>query len=280
MIQATSIASAVEEAILRVGRELRPDVLVALEAAADRETSARGREVLAQLVENARIATRDGVALCQDTGTAWIYIELGEDDCIAGDLQAEVDGAVARAYRAAALRMSVNLDALFDRTNSGDNTPAFIEMGRRPGTGATVHIMLKGAGSDNASRIEMIYPSAGWEGVKRVVADAIAAKAYVACPPLLVAVGVGSTFDKVGTLAKKALAREIGSPAQSEEHAAREAELLEMINATGIGPAGLGGDVTALAVHLTTAPSHIASLPVAVNIGCNSIRSTTVEVAS
>ena len=151
--------------------------------------------------------------LCQDTGTVWVRVELGAEECICGDLQAAVDLAVAEAYRDAHLRMSVVRDALLDRTNTGDNTPAFVDiaLGARPGTGATVHVMLKGGGSDNASRVEMLPPSAGFEGVKRVVLETVEAKATGACPPLVIGVGVGATFDKVGGLAKKALLREIGT---------------------------------------------------------------------
>lgn len=174
--------------------------------------------------------------------------------------------------------MSMTRDALFDRDNSGDNTPAFVDVVTRAGSGATVSVMLKGGGSDNASRVEMLPPDVGIEGVRRVLLDAVAAKATGACPPLVIGVGVGTTFDKVAGLAKKALLRPICGPAQSEAHAALEAELLAAVNATGIGPAGLGGDTTALAVHLATAPSHIAGFPVAINMGCCAMRSVTVEV--
>jgi tartrate/fumarate subfamily iron-sulfur-dependent hydro-lyase alpha chain len=238
--------------------------------------------VLDQLVENARIASADGVPLCQDTGTVWVRVEVGAEECVCGDLQAAVDVAVAEAYRGSKLRMSLVRDALLDRTNTADNTPAFVEiaLGARPGSGATVHVMLKGAGSDNASRIEMLAPGVGVAGVKRVVLEVVGAKAAGACPPLLIGVGVGATFDKVGGLAKKALLRQIGSPPSDPRIAELEAELLSAVNATGIGPAGLGGDFTALAVHVATAPCHIAALPVAVNLGCSAVRSVSVEVSA
>ena len=282
MLTSHAIAEAVRAAIPRAATTLRPDALVALRTAAAAERSPRGRAVLAQLVENAEIADSSHMPLCQDTGTVWVRVELGADECVCGDLQAAVDGAVAAAYRSANLRMSLVRDALFDRTNTADNTPAFLEvvLGARLGTGATVHVMLKGGGSDNASRVEMLPPGAGVAGVTRVVLEAVSANATGACPPLLVGVGVGATFDKVGGLAKKALLREIGSPAASAETAALEAELLAAINATGIGPGGLGGDTTALAVHVITAPCHIAALPVAVNLGCSAVRSASVEVSA
>ena len=221
--------------------------------------------------------------LCQDTGTVWVRVELGAEECVSGDLQSAIDIAVADSYRDAGLRMSVVHDALFDRTNTASNTPAFVEVAfglRTQPTGATVHVMLKGGGSDNASRIVMLAPGAGIEGVRRVVLDCVAEKATGACPPLLVGVGVGATFDKVGGLAKKALLREIGSLNPDPQGAALEADLMALVNATGIGPAGLGGDITALGVHVATAPCHIAALPVAVNMGCSAIRSVTVEVGS
>ena len=279
MIRAESIASVVFDSIREAGSRLRPDFEEALISAAACEEHPRGRLALEQLALNARIASEEDLPLCQDTGVVWVWIELGEDECLIGDLQSAVDEAVADAYREGGLRMSLTRDALFDRANTRDNTPAFIDITRRPGTGATVHTTLKGAGSDNASRVAMLYPASGWEGVKGFVLEVVAKRVTSACPPLIVGVGVGGTFDKAPTLAKRALVRTVGSPAQSDDHASAEAELLEAINASGIGPGGLGGVSTALAVHLVTAPSHIASLPVAVNFGCNAIRGKSVEVS-
>lgn len=282
MLSSASIADAVRIAIPRAATSVRADFLDALKAAALRERSPRGRAVLAQLLENALIAEADLIPVCQDTGTVWVRIELGEAECVCGDLQAAIDAAVADAYRDAKLRMSVVRDALLDRTNSGDNTPAFVDiaLGARAGTGATVHVMLKGGGSDNASRVAMLPPGAGIAGVKRVVLETVESGATGACPPLLVGVGVGATFDKVGGLAKKALLRPIGTPPSDPRLAELEAELLAAVNATGIGPAGLGGDTTALAVHVVTAPCHIAALPVAVNLGCSAVRSASVEATA
>ena len=278
MITASAIGEAVREAIPLAACRLRPDYEAALARAAAAERSPRGREVLGQLLENARIAARDAVPICQDTGTVWVRVELGAEETLVGDIAEHVDSAVAAAYRESGLRMSLVRDALLDRTNTGDNTPAFVDVAWRPGTGATVHVMLKGGGSDNASRVEMLTPDAGEEGIAALVLETVSAKATGACPPLVVGVGVGATFDKVGALAKKALLRPVGSVAADPRAAVWEAGLLERINATGIGPAGLGGDTTALAVHLATAPCHIAALPVAVNLGCCAMRSVTVEV--
>jgi len=280
VLYAASIGDAVREAIARAACELRPDVASALAVAAKRERSQRGRAVLGQLVENARIANSDRVPLCQDTGTVWVRVELGSEEALTGNVATEVNAAIASAYREAGLRMSLVRDALLDRTNTGDNTPGFVDLVWRPGTGATVHVMLKGGGSDNASRLTMLAPDAGFQGVKRVVVETVEATATGACPPLLVGVGVGATFDKAGGLAKRALLREIGTVPMDERVGELEAELLDAVNATGIGPAGLGGDTTALAVHLVTAPCHIAALPVAVNMGCCAVRSATVEVGA
>jgi tartrate/fumarate subfamily iron-sulfur-dependent hydro-lyase alpha chain len=279
VLSAARIGEAVGELLGRTACALRPDVALALSRAAETERSERGRSVLEQLVANACLAEYEAVPLCQDTGTVWVRIELGSEEVLSGNVQTEVDAAVARAYRDAGLRMSLVRDALLDRSNSGDNTPAFVDVVWRPGTGATVHVMLKGGGSDNASRIEMLDPDAGSAGVRRLVLETVEAKATGACPPLLIGVGIGSTFDKVGGLAKRALLREIGTVPKDERVGAFEAELLEAVNATGIGPGGLGGDTTALAVHVVTAPTHIAALPVAVNLGCCAVRSASVEIA-
>ncbi len=278
MLPAEAIGAAVRDAIKPAAFELRADVAEALRAALATERSERGRVVLRQLVDNAELARAEQVPLCQDTGTVWVRIELGSDQALTGNVQTEVNAAIAEAYREARLRMSLVHDALLDRSNTGDNTPGFVDLAWRPGTGATVHVMLKGGGSDNASRVEMLAPDAGFAGIRQVVLETVEARATGACPPLLIGVGVGATFDKVGGLAKRALLREVGSTPKDERIAAFETELLAAVNATGIGPAGLGGDTTALAVHLVTAPCHIAALPVAVNMGCCAVRSVSVEI--
>lgn len=278
MVEVARIAAAVRSGVLEAARALRPDVADALTRALGTERSERGRRVLSQLVENAAIAERDRVPLCQDTGTVWVWVELGEQECLDGDLYAAVDTAVAEAYREGALRMSVARDALFDRSNTGDNTPAFVDVTFRPGTGATVHVMLKGGGSDNSSAIGMLDPSAGLDGVREFVLRVVTEKAAGACPPVVVGVGVGSTFDKVASLAKKALLRPVDCSSADPRVAAFERDLLEAVNATGIGPAGLGGDMTALVVSVITAPCHIAALPVAVNMGCCAARSVSIDV--
>ena len=272
MLSAHKIATHVAEMVGESATIVRPDLLVAFDRALSTERSERGRWVLSQLIENAEIARRDDVPICQDTGTVWVRLELGEGVHVTGDLGAEIDAAVERAYRMGGLRMSVVHDALTDRTNTRSNTPVFVEIVHRAGEGATLYVMLKGAGSDNASRLEMLSPDDGFDGVARTVLDVVNRKGSVACPPLVIGVGVGSTFDRVAGLAKHALLRPIGEPNPSPELDALERDLLAQVNATGVGPGGLGGDITALAVHIESAPCHIAALPVAVNLGCSASR--------
>ncbi len=248
--------------------------------AAREEAAPESREagVLDRILENARIGATDGVPICQDTGSVWVCLEVGESLAVPGNIFSRVNDAVARAYTDGRLRMSLVRDALFDRANTGDNTPAFCELKLVPGDSATLHVLLKGGGSDNASRVVMLPPGAGADSVRRVVLDCVREKAANACPPLVIGLGVGATFDKVAGLAKHALLREVGSSAASAEAAAFEEELLAEVNALGIGPAALGGAPTALAVHLETAPCHIAALPVAVNMGCCAMRSASVQL--
>ena len=274
------IAQAVYETIPRIACELPEDVLAALQRAFAEETSPRAREALRQLTENARIAREDGVPICQDTGTVWVCLEAGPGVMVPADAFADVDDAVARAYTEARLRMSVVHDALFDRTNTRTNAPAFCEFHPvdRPGT-ARLHVMLKGGGSDNASRVVMLTPGAGLAGVKDELARCVREKAANACPPLIVGVGIGATFDKVAGLAKRALMRPIDAPAPDSRTAELEAELLELVNGTGVGAGALGGSHTALAVKVNTAPCHIAALPLAVNMGCSAMRRATVDLA-
>ena len=242
------------------------------------EGSTRGAVVLGHLLENAEIAERDHVPICQDTGTVWVCLEVGPDVAVPGDVFACVDEAVARAYTEARLRKSVVRDALVDRANTGDNTPAFTNIHFVEEPGARVHVLLKGGGSDNASRVTMLTPGAGREGIIAEVMDCVAHKAANACPPLVIGIGVGGTFDKVAGMAKSALLREVGTPAADPRVAEFERELLEKVNASGMGPGALGGKTLALAVHVNTAPCHIAALPLAINMGCSAMRRATVEL--
>lgn len=277
-LSAENIAKLVHDAILECACQLRPDVLEAVESAINAEDADRAKRVLCQICDNARIAHEDSVPLCQDTGTVWICLEVGEELSVPGNIFSQVNEAVASAYTEGKLRMSVLNDALFDRTNTGNNTPAFCELKPAPGNGATLHVMLKGGGSDNASRVAMLPPGVGREGIKKEILSCVKEKAANACPPLVIGVGVGATFDKVAALAKHALLRPVGQPADNAELAQFEAELLEAVNQLGIGPAALGGKSTALAINIETAPCHIAALPLAINMGCIAMRSKTIKL--
>ena len=272
------IEQVVCDALLELASDLPEDILAALVAARERETGERASEALRLLVENARIAREDRVAICQDTGSVWVCLEIGPDCTVAGDVLSLVDRAVARAYTDGHLRKSIVRDALFDRSNTTDNTPAFCEIHTSEQPGARLHIMCKGGGSDNASRIVMLTPSAGRDGIVDAVVSCVREKAANACPPLVVGVGIGATFDKVAGLAKMALMRPLDQPAPDERTSQLESQLLRAVNETGIGAAALGGSTTALGVRVRTAPCHIAALPLAINMGCSAMRRGTYEL--
>lgn len=238
----------------------------------------RAKDVLKTIAENDEVAKRDHAPICQDTGTVWVCLEIGPDVVVDGQIFSKVDDAVAQAYLDNRLRMSVVKDALLDRTNTKNNTPAFCEIRFKKTSGATLHVLLKGGGSDNASRVVMCAPGDGKQGIIDEVIDCVKQKAANACPPLVIGIGIGSTFDKVAGLAKHALLRPIGSKAKSPELENFEHELLALINKTNIGPGALGGSPTAIAVHIETAPCHIAALPLAINMGCCAMRSESIDL--
>ncbi len=210
--------------------------------------------------------------MCQDTGVALVFLEIGQDvHLVGGDLYEAVNRGVARGYTEGRLRMSMLNDPI-KRVNTRNNTPAMIYVDIVPGDKLKIKVDTKGGGSENMSQLRMLPPSAGWEGAKRFIVETVAAAGPNACPPLIVGVGVGGNFDKCALLAKKALLREVGSHHPDPDWAAREQELLEEINKLGVGPMGLGGTVTALAVHIEVMGCHITALPVAVNIECHSHR--------
>lgn len=271
------IAQAVYEGIRLCATTLRPDYYGSCAACSEAAARRGGREasVLASIIENADIGRAHAVPICQDTGSVWVCLEVGDEAIVPGNILSKVNDAVARAYADGKLRMSIVKDALFDRTNTGNNAPAFCDIGIVPGRGVKLHVLLKGGGSDNASRLVMLSPSAGEEGIIDEILRCVREKAANACPPLVIGVGVGATFDKVASLAKHALLRPVGSPASTPEAEAFEEEVLDRVNELGIGAGALGGTATALAVHLETAPCHIAALPLAINMGCCAMRSCT-----
>lgn len=278
-LDSNNVAEAIAFTIPQLAAKLPADVRQAMAHARDEERGERARIVLDQLCDNCMIAGQNMLPICQDTGTVWVCLEIGPDVNIHGDIFSEVNDVVAHAYTQNALRKSVVRDALFDRTNTQDNTPAFCELRfvDEPGA-AHLHVMLKGGGSDNASCVTMLTPSAGKQGVIDTVIARVKEKASCACPPLVVGVGVGATFDKVAGLSKLALMRPLGTSNPDPEADAFEQELLAAINETGIGAGALGGKTTALAVRVKTAPCHIAALPVAVNMGCSALRRMTIEL--
>ncbi len=265
----------IEDAVYALCRsaccEIGEDVLTLLEQGLARERSPFGREILRQLIENDRLACARHMPICQDTGMAVVFMDVGQDVHLAGgDLTQAVDSAVRRAYRDGCFRNSV-LDPL-TRKNTGDNTPAVLYTRIVPGEQVEIAVAPKGFGSENMSRLGMLTPSQGLEGVLDFVVETVRLAGANPCPPVVVGVGIGSTAEGCMLLAKRQLLRDAGAPSPDPELAQIERELLERINRLGIGPQGLGGDVTALAVHAAKAPTHLAGLPVAVNMQCHAAR--------
>ncbi|HEY3379194.1 MAG TPA: fumarate hydratase [Armatimonadota bacterium] len=271
IVRADEISAVVATLCVAANRVVPPEMRVAVEAALAREESAGGRDVLQLLLKNYETAECAELPVCQDTGLAVFMVELGEDVHIDGDLTAAINAGVRQGYSEGNLRKSVVAHPL-RRTNTGDNTPAIIHLSLVPGDRVRLILLPKGGGSENASALQMLKPADGEDGVLNFVVERVSTQGVNACPPLIIGVGIGSNFEGCALLAKHALLRPIGQPSADPETARLEAELLRRINALGIGPAGYGGTVTALAVHVETAPCHIASLPCAVNIQCNAHR--------
>ena len=271
-LDAGIITEAVARLSIQANTRLPQDVKDAIAAARRAEDWPPAREILDRIIENGNVT--GGVPICQDTGMACVFLEVGQDVHIVGDLAQAVDEGVRRGYAEGYLRKSVVGDPI-RRVNTGDNTPAMLYTELVPGDRVTVTVAPKGFGSENMSRIAMLKPSDGLEGVKAFIIDAVEQAGPNPCPPIVVGVGIGGTFDKCALLAKKALLRELGAPSPLPFYAELERELLEKINALGIGPQGFGGRTTALAVHIETMPTHIAGLPCAVNINCHVARHAT-----
>ncbi len=271
-IAADALTAAVRDLCVRVNHEMGADMLAALEGARQAEESETGRAVLDRLLENARVARDHMFPICQDTGTAVVFVDLGQDVHIeGGDLQAAIDEGVRRGYRDGYLRASIVRSPL-ERVNTGDNTPAIVYTRVVPGDRIGLSVLAKGAGCDNMSRLAMLTPAEGRAGIVGFVTRTVAEAGPNPSPPLIVGVGLGGTFEQAALLSKRALLRPVGEPSPDPSLAELEAGLLSRINDLGIGPAGFGGRVTALAVHVESHPTHIASLPVAVNLDCHSHR--------
>ncbi len=277
-VDAGNIAETVKTLCISANHELNEDLVSALEEALKKEESPIGRDVLSQILENARIAREGVFPMCQDTGATIVFAEIGQEVRIAGgDFSQSIQAGVSQGYKGGRLRASMVRDPL-QRVNTGDNTPCMIHSDIVPGDGLRLTVMAKGGGCENQSRIAMLTPAMGRQGVIDYVVDVVRSGAARACPPNIIGVGLGGAFDICALLAKKSLLRPVGT--HNEDPAIRELEreLLDKINDLGIGPQGLGGRITALAVHVESYPCHIASLSVAVNIECHSHRVKTATI--
>lgn len=272
-IKADEITAAVKKLFMDCNYFIGNDIMNALETACENEQSPVGKSVLSQIIENDKIAAREEIPLCQDTGMAVLFVEYGDKVVIEdGSFDEAVNEGVRQAYEEGCLRKSVVSDPVFDRVNTRDNTPAIIHTKIVGGNTIKITAGGKGFGSENMSAIKMLTPSYGVEGVKQFILDTVFEAGPNPCPPIVVGVGIGGTFERAAQLAKKATFRPIDTKNEDERYAALEDELLTEINKMGFGPAGLGGNTTAIGVNIETSPTHIAGMPVAVNICCHAAR--------
>jgi fumarate hydratase subunit alpha len=272
-VKSVEISEAVSRMIQEANYKLGDDTLAALKAARKLESSPLGREALDIIIENASIAKQDNIPLCQDCGTAIVFLEIGQDVHITGgNLEDAVNEGVRQGYKEGYLRKSIVAHPFSDRKNTGDNTPAVIHTKIIPGDKIKISVMSKGSGAENKSKVAMLKPGEGSEGIIKTVLKTVEEADGSPCPPLIIGLGIGGTLEKAAVMAKEALLRETGKPSPDPETTKLERDVLERVNALGIGPLGFGGTITALAVHAETMPTHIASLPVAVNIQCHSVR--------
>lgn len=271
-VNVAAITEAVRELFINANYYLCPDIRKKLEEYREIELSQIGREILDKILENADMAARNQVAICQDTGMSVVFLEVGQDvHLVGGDIREAVNEGVRKAYQEGYLRKSVVADPI-RRINTGDNTPAVIHYELVPGDKVRIQVMPKGCGSENMSAIKMLKPSDGLEGITEFVLDTVAKAGANPCPPIIVGVGIGGTFEKAALLAKKALLRSIDKGNEDGYYRELERKLLEKINNLGIGPQGMGGITTALAVNIEAYATHFAGLPVAVNITCHASR--------
>ena len=277
-IQVTAITDAVKEMCIEANHQLSSDMCHVFAKAVQEEKSPLGQQILGQLTENLAIAAEDMIPICQDTGMAVIFMEIGQEVHFeGGSLEDAINEGVRRGYVEGFLRKSVVSDPLI-RENTKDNTPGVIHYNIVPGDKVTITVAPKGFGSENMSRVFMLKPADGMEGVKNAVLTAVKDAGPNACPPMVVGVGIGGTFEKCALMAKQALTRPVGEHSSIPYIKEMEEELLAKINKTGIGPGGLGGSTTAFAVNINTYPTHIAGLPVAVNICCHVNRHVVREI--
>jgi fumarate hydratase subunit alpha len=273
------VVEAVSNLCMTANYDLGEDVAEAVRRAYDIEESPTGKSILKQILENADISKQERIPICQDTGFAVFFVELGENVRVAGGAVSDaINEGVKKGYTEGYLRKSIVNDAVLDRKNTGDNTPPVIHWELKSGDALRITCAPKGGGSENMSEVRMMKPADGIEGVKDFVVDRVKRSGGNPCPPVIVGVGIGGTFEKCALLAKKALIRKLGEHNSDPRFADTERELLRRINDLGIGPMGLGGRTTALGVHIETFPCHIASMPVAVNINCHAARHKSVSL--
>lgn len=278
-IKAETVTETVKQLFLDCNYFIGKDIMTALEKARENEKSEVGKSVLTQIIENDKLAAKEEVPLCQDTGMAILFVEYGDKVVIEdGSFEDAVNEGVRQAYKDGYLRKSVVNDPVFDRLNTKDNTPAIIHTRIVKGDKIKITAGGKGFGSENMSAIKMLTPSYGIEGVKKFILDTVRTAGPNPCPPIVVGVGIGGTFERCAQLAKKATFRAIDTHNEDERYAKLEDELLESINKMGFGPAGLGGTTTAIGVNIETSPTHIAGMPVAVNICCHAARHSSAEI--
>ena len=278
-IKAETVTQTVKQLFLDCNYFIGKDIMTALEKARENEKSKVGKSVLTQIIENDKLAAKEEVPLCQDTGMTILFVEYGDKVVIEdGSFEDAVNEGVRQAYKDGYLRKSVVNDPVFDRLNTKDNTPAIIHTRIVKGDKIKITAGGKGFGSENMSAIKMLTPSYGIEGVKKFILDTVRTAGPNPCPPIVVGVGIGGTFERCAQLAKKATFRAIDTHNEDERYAKLEDELLESINKMGFGPAGLGGTTTAIGVNIETSPTHIAGMPVAVNICCHAARHASAEI--
>ena len=278
-VDVAEVTAAIRQMCLDAAYKLGDDVVAAISDARDREESPVGKDVLGALLENAAIAAEGVFPYCQDTGSTVVFMDVGQDvHLVGGDVVEAVNEGVRQGYTEGFLRASIVEDPMFARTNTGDNTPAFLHTRIVPGDQVRITVDAKGGGSENKSRHVMLVPADGVEGVRQFVLETVTKAGADCCPPGIIGVGVGGNFEWSAILAKRALLRHVGEPNPDPELAALERSLLADLQALGIGPQAMGGTVSAFAVHVETLPTHIASLPVAVNIECHAHRTRTVEL--
>lgn len=278
-IDTINIKNTVKTLFIQSSHNIGDRMLGILKKAKENEDNETAKYVLEQIIENDHIARTDQVPMCQDTGIAVVFLEIGHEVCFVGEpIEDAVNQGVREAFEEAYLRKSIVDDPLFIRKNTNDNTPAVIHYEFIKGKNVRVTVAAKGFGSENMSQIRMMKPADGVEGVKSFVMECVKKAGPNPCPPIVIGIGIGGSFEKAAILSKKALTREIGELSDEQEYRDLELEILEEVNSLGIGPAGLKGKTTCLAVHINHFPTHIAGMPVAVNIGCHAYRHATTKI--